>query len=282
MNYRHAFHAGNFADVHKHVTLLALLASLQKKTTPLFLLETHAGRGLYDLHSDEAKRGDEWRAGIGRLLAQGAQLSPALQRYVEAVRTTPPNTASTVQFYPGSPVLAAHQLRAIDRAVFVEKHPVETEALQRALVGFNRVSVFESDGYASLKAHVPPKENRGLVLIDPPYENDNEYAAVIRALQLILQRFRNGVLCVWYPLKAGDAHVRFQRALVESGIRKILRLELCVRPNDSPWGLNGSGLIVVNPPWQFDDQMRELQMELHPLLASDRAGGSQATWLVGE
>ncbi|HTE40173.1 MAG TPA: 23S rRNA (adenine(2030)-N(6))-methyltransferase RlmJ [Steroidobacteraceae bacterium] len=283
MNYAHAFHAGNFADVHKHLVLLELLNHLQKKPTPFFLLETHAGRGLYDLHSDEAKRGDEWRAGISRILAlDAAQLSTALERYVAAVRTTPPNTASTLQFYPGSPLLAVQQLRATDRAVFVEKHTVEAAALQQALNGIKRVTVTQTDGYSAMNAHLPPKENRGLVMIDPPYESDTEFADVARALQGALQRWRNGVFCVWHPLKSGDAHLRLHRMLVDLGIRKILKLELYVRPKDSPWGLNGSGLLVVNPPWQFDEQMRELQPVLHRAMASDGAGDSRVEWLVGE
>lgn len=279
MNYRHAFHAGNFADVHKHVVLLALLARLQRKPTNLFYLDTHAGRGRYDLRSADASRGNEWRGGIGQL----AGIQPAsedLRRYFEAVSSASGGDRSTT--YPGSPLLAIGQLRDSDRAVLVEQQPEEARALERALPRRRGVSVICGDGYAALKTYLPPKENRGLVLIDPPYESDGEFAAVEHALQFGLGRWPNGVFAVWYPLKATAESRRFLTSLQQSGLRKLLLLEMNLRPADSPFGLNGSGLLIANPPWQLDVAMRAALDELLQLLSPDKTGSVRIEWLIGE
>lgn len=275
MNYRHAFHAGNFADVHKHVVLLALLEHLHKKPAPFFVLDTHAGRGEYDLQSPEAQRGGEWQGGIKRIRSAHASVSPLLARYLHTVGLTG-NT------YPGSPLIAVAMLREIDRAVFVEKHPEEALTLTRALGRRRRTSVLTGDGYDALKAHLPPKENRGLVLIDPPYESDTEFADVATAAQSSHKRWPTGIYAVWYPIKPGNAEQRLYRALKESGLRKVMIATLNIRPSDSPLGLNGSGMVIVNPPWQFDNSMREVLPEMHRILAEDGAGGVRVEWLVGE
>lgn len=274
MNYRHAFHAGNFADVHKHVVLLGLIEQLQKKSTPILVLDTHAGRGEYDLHSAEARRGNESQAGVGRVRSASVS-DPLLQRYASAIESAKPA-------YPGSPLLVANNLRDGDRAVFVERHPEEANALQRALGRRKRVSVLEEDGYGALRAHLPPKENRGLVLIDPPYEKDTEFADATAALIAAVKRWPNGVYCLWYPLKFDSLERRMYRSLRESGTKKILLANLSVRPNDSPIGLNGSGLLIVNPPWQFDERLRSTLSELHRLLSPEGTGGVNVEWLVGE
>jgi len=274
VNYRHAFHAGNFADVHKHVVLLALLEHLHKKPTPFFFLDTHAGRGLYDLQSSEALRGGESHHGIGRIRTLNPML-PALAHYLALV-------GSTSNTYPGSPLIAAQMLRENDRAVFVEKHAEEAAALNDALGRRRRVTVLAEDGYAALKGQLPPKENRGLVLIDPSYENDTEFADIARALQTALARWSNGVYCVWYPIKPGNAELRLHRTLVDAGIKKMLTLELNIRPSDSPLGLNGSGLLIVNPPYQLDVQMQTLLPQLHNALVPDKTGSTRIHWLAGE
>lgn len=280
MNYRHAFHAGNFADVHKHVALLALIERLKRKPTPLFLLDTHAGRGRYDLQSNDATRGDEARGGI--TLLQGAKPQAAdIRNYMQAVGLAD-KAGKPVRQYAGSPVLALNALRDGDRAVFVEQQPEEARILEQSLARRRGVSVVCGDGYAALKAHLPPRENRGLVLIDPPYEAESEFADVERALTLSLQRWPNGVYAVWYPLKANRDAQRFLTGLQKSGLRKLLLLELNVRPADSPVGLNGSGLLIANPPWQLDDDMRSALPELHRLLAPEGAGGVNVEWLVPE
>lgn len=276
MNYRHAFHAGNFADVHKHVVMLAVLERLQRKATPLFFLDTHAGSGMYELAPTAAAQA-EWRTGIGRLFAANPR-SVELQHYLQAIRAFNPN--GNLKHYPGSPLLARNALRTGDRASCVEQQPEEARALQRT-VQDRRVVVTCGDGYAALE-RLPPKENRGLVLIDPPYEDEHEFATLQQALIRALGRWRNGVFACWYPLKTGPRAERFLAGLVQAGLRKLLLLELSVRPEDSPVGLNGSGVLIANPPWQLDSELPAALQELHQMLAPDGAGGTRVHWLVPE
>jgi 23S rRNA (adenine2030-N6)-methyltransferase len=276
VNYRHAFHAGNFADVHKHVVLLALLERLKQKPKPLFYLDTHAGRGWYDLRAEDATRGGEWREGIARLASRPTAQSADLLRYLRATHAT----GAPPMRYPGSPVLALEALRAGDRAVLIEQQPGEAQALKQSALGHRNVAVICGDGYAALKTYLPPRENRGLVLIDPPYEAESEFADAERALRLGLSRWPNGVFALWYPIKAGSQARRLNAALQSSGLRKLLRLELTVRPADSPIGLNGSGLVIANPPWKFDGDIATALAQAHAALSD--AGGSSVEWLAGE
>jgi 23S rRNA (adenine2030-N6)-methyltransferase len=276
MNYRHAFHAGNFADAHKHVVLVALLERLKRKPTPMLFLDTHAGRGRYDLQSPDATRGSEWRGGIGKLVGNALQTEDA-RLYVERAGIKPP-----LHEYLGSPLIALRSLRDSDRIVFVEQQPVEAAALERALPRRRNLSVVCGDGYAALKTYLPPKENRGLVLIDPPYEVDNEFGLVERALSFGLSRWPNGMFAAWYPLKASRESQRLHAALVKNGLRKLLLVELSIRPQDAPLGLNGSGIVIANPPWQLDEEIRPTLAELHALLDPQGDGGVRVEWLVGE
>ncbi|MFO7303908.1 MAG: 23S rRNA (adenine(2030)-N(6))-methyltransferase RlmJ [Gammaproteobacteria bacterium] len=278
MNYRHVFHAGNFADVHKHVVLLALLERLTRKPKPLMYLDTHAGRGWYDLRSLEALRSDEWYEGIGRL-AEHTPQTDAVRRYWSLVA---PSFAHGELCYPGSPILAIKQLRAADRLVFVEKQLEEAYALQQHVRRRRGVSVVHGDGYAALKTFLPPREHRGLVMIDPPYESEREVGDVLRALTFGLRRWPTGLFAVWYPIKANTQAARLHSALRDSGLRKLLLLELSVRPADSPIGLNGSGLVIANPPWQLDAEMVPVHEELHRALSPEGKGGTRIEWLVGE
>lgn len=281
MNYRHAFHAGNFADVHKHVVVLAILARLLRKPAPLFFLDTHAGPGMYDLHSAEASRSNEWRDGVGRL-HEATPTSADLAEYLKTAAAASGKTARQFRHYAGSPLLALQVLRAEDRIVLVEQLPMEARALEKALPRRRNVSVVNADGYASLKAYLPPKENRGLVLVDPPYEAEDEFAAVEKALRFGLERWSNGVFAAWYPIKAGGEARRFHTAMQQSGLRKLLLLELNLKPADSPLGLNGSGMLIANPPWRLDVDMRDALDELLRLLSPDKTGNVRIEWLVGE
>lgn len=281
MNYRHAFHAGNFADVHKHVVLLALLARLQRKPTPLFFLDTHAGRGIYDLQSAEAARGSEWQEGIGRLHEATPQAED-LRSYLRIVADATGKTARQFRQYAGSPLLALRALRDIDRVVFVEQQPIEARELEKELPRHRGVSVICGDGYSALKTYLPPKENRGLVLIDPPYESESEFTDLERALTFGLGRWPNGVFAAWYPIKAGQESRRLHASLRQSGLRKLLLIEFNLRPADSPLGLNGSGMLIANPPWQLDSDMRVALEELLRLLSPDGTGTVRIEWLVGE
>ncbi len=252
MNYRHVFHAGNFADVLKHSVLLALIDALTHKDTPLCFIDTHAGAGRYDLAAAEARKTGEAIEGIERLrLAE--RLPDLLQRYVDTVKAQPDG------FYPGSPLLAATWLRAQDSAQLCEIQGDETRALRRLFAGDTRVHVHDRDGYAALKALLPPRERRGLVLIDPPYEQqDAEFRVIQQSLQVALQRWPNGVYAIWYPIKLRRHIAPFHRWLSRCGSRRVLAAELLLHPDDSPLRLNGAGMAIINAPWQLDRRMREI------------------------
>jgi 23S rRNA (adenine2030-N6)-methyltransferase len=270
MKYRHAHHAGNFADVHKHVTLLALLAALQRKDKGFLYLETHAGRGVYGL-ADSPEAG----AGIARL--EGAPCgSPELRRYLERIARARRECGSG-RLYPGSSWLAARELRAQDRAVLVEALPEEARALRRALPSPRdaRVRVENGDGFERLRAALPPPERRALTLIDPPYEETRRDFERVRAgLAEALRRFPTGVVAVWYPVKEARDAERWLTALARQTERAALVAELWLHPRDSRVALNGSGMLIVNPPYQLDAPMRAWLAELRGCLGGAAGGGT--------
>ena len=283
MNYRHAFHAGNFADVLKHVVLMMLVEHLKKKATPFFYLDTHAGGGSYDLSLGESQRSGEYKQGIGRLLEfPEAALAPEVADYVRLVRACAGPGRSAITAYPGSPTIVARLRRPTDRLVLAETHAREAQSLRAAFGREKLVAVLESDGYAAVKAQLPPREKRGLVLIDPPFENDDEFDRILAGLATGLERWPTGTFCVWYPLSERAAPLRFRRELEQSGIRKVLDVTLSVMPDDTAVGLRGSGLVIVNPPWLLDERLAELLPDLHRLLVPDGAGGTSVEWWVGE
>lgn len=283
MNYRHAFHAGNPADVLKHVVLMMLVEHLRKKPAPFFYLDTHAGAGSYDLSLAESQRSGEYKDGIGRLLEiPETALPPEVAAYLRLVRARTGPRQSAITAYPGSPSVVLAMRRPTDRLVLVESHAREAQVL-RANVGRNRqVSIIEGDGYDAFKAQLPPRENRGLVLIDPPYESDTEFDRVLSALELGHERWPTGTYCVWYPLTERAAPVRFRRELERGSLRKVLACTLSVLPEDTPAGMRGSGLVIVNPPWMLDERLDALLPDLHRLLVPGGAGGTTVEWWVGE
>lgn len=283
MNYRHAYHAGNFGDVLKHVVLVMLVEHLKKKPAPFFYLDTHAGRGLYDLSEAQAQRSGEYKGGIGRVLAApAASLPPEVADYAALVRASAGKGHSAITAYPGSPLIVAKLRRPEDRLVLAEAQPREAAMLRDALGRERRVSVIEGDGYAALKAQLPPREHRGLVLIDPPYESDAEFDRVLAALELGRERWTTGTYCVWYPLTDRAGPARFRRDLADSGLRKVLDVQLNVLPADAQVGMAGAGLTIVNPPWLLDERLQELLPALHRLLSPEGRGGWSVTWLVPE
>jgi 23S rRNA (adenine2030-N6)-methyltransferase len=283
MNYRHAFHAGNFADVLKHVVLMMLVEHLKKKSAPFLFLDTHAGRGLYDLSESQAQRSGEYKAGIGRLLdIPAASLPPEVAAYVQLVRDSAGKGHSAITAYPGSPLIVARMRRPNDRMVLIEKLPKEADALRDALGRPRLTSILDGDGYAALKGQLPPRENRGLVLIDPPYESDLEFDNVLAGLEIAHERWPTGMYCIWYPLTDRAGPVRFHRNLERSGIRKVLDVSLRVLPDDAQVGMGGAGLVIVNPPWQLDERLKELLPQLHNLLSPEGLGGSTVEWIVPE
>lgn len=280
VNYRHAFHAGNFADVFKHAILLALLDALTAKDKPLCYLDTHAGRGAYRLDDPEPLKTGEWRDGIGRLF-DTTEVPEPLRRYVAAIRACNPDGALHV--YPGSPLFAAEALRAEDRLVLCETQADEAAALRAQFRDDRRVHVHARDGYAALNALLPPTEKRGLVLIDPPFEaQEGEFAAIEAALSKAHARWSNGVYAVWYPIKSHRTIAPFHRHLSEGSFQRVLVAELMVLPDDSPLRLNGCGMLVANPPWQIDRTLSVLLPALRNTLAQSPRAGQRLRWLCGK
>ena len=286
MKYRHSFHAGNFADVHKHVTLLALLRALQRKDKGFLYLDTYAGRGSYDLSGGSA----EAAGGVGRLL-QAQPAAQELREYAELVtgfRAAGPRQ----QLYPGSPLIAAAELRSQDRAVLIELQGAEAHALEESLAALAaargralNVRVERGDGVARLRAFLPPPERRGLTLLDPPYEEQEELDRVSAALTEAARRFPTGVLALWYPIKdertIAPWHAECLHAL-HAALRSspaVLASELWLYPRDSRVALNGSGLLIVNPPWLTLERMQVWLPELQNCLAVGAGGGSSVRML---
>lgn len=257
MNYRHRFHAGNVADVFKHIVLWLVLESLRAKDKPFAVVDTHAGSGLYRLGAP-----GEFQQGIGRLWPVRAEW-PALRGYFQRVAAW--NTRD-LHAYPGSPLLIADELRPQDRAVFVERQPEECAALRDNLRGRPRLAVHEGDGYAMLPALVPPAENRGLVLVDPPYEQADDYEKAAGAVRGACRRWRNGIYLVWYPIKARRPVEHLHAAIGALGLESYA-VELLTLPEDVPQRLNGSGMLLVNPPWRLDQRLRDFLPALAEFLA---------------
>ncbi len=259
MNYRHAFHAGNFADCMKHAVLVWLLDAMARKPAGFAVLDTHAGTGRYDLAGGPAERTGEWRAGIARLL--DAPPYP-LAAYVGLVRQ--------LGLYPGSPLIARAKLRDQDRLICCELHPEDAEELRANFAGDRQVGVHLRDGWEALRALLPPAQKRGLVLVDPPYEATDEFDRLARGLRTGHGRFRTGVFVAWYPIKHRAPVRSFHLALRESGIRDIVAAELFLRAPLDPTRLNGCGLLVINPPYRFEQ-------EIPPLLDAllERLGGGE-------
>jgi 23S rRNA (adenine2030-N6)-methyltransferase len=273
VKYRHSFHAGNFADVHKHVALLALLRAMQRKDRGLLYLDTHAGAGSYDLAAAATRKGAEARGGILRLAAHAPLRAPELRDYLQAVQDWQHHNGGR-HSYPGSAVIAARALRPQDRALCCELSPGECRALERALAGVRRVRIECGDGYQRLQSSLPAPERRSLLLIDPPYETPAaEWDQARRALELALTRQANVVAALWYPIKDEHNSRAAQRLERELAV-PVTRLELWLYPRDACIGLNGSGLLIVQPPHRFQERATEWQRELWSVLDTDSRGGN--------
>lgn len=284
MNYRHAFHAGNHADVLKHIVLLALLDSLKKKDTPFFVLDTHAGRGRYLLAATESRKTGEADAGILKLMGE-AKMPEVVERYLRAVEAN--NPVGALIAYPGSPLLTAQALREQDRLAACELQPDEAAALKELFANDARVAVHARDGYGAIKAMLPPKLGntkfaRGLVLIDPPYEvQDNEYPQIISTVREALERWPQATYAIWYPIKLRRSLQPFFRKAAALPGKSVLLAELQIRADDSPLRLNGSGLVIVNPPWKFDQQLAPALPLLKKVLG-EASAQTRLEWLKTE
>jgi len=262
MNYRHAFHAGNFADVVKHVTILSMLEYLSRKPRPWSYVETHAGRGLYPLDGPEAMRGGEWREGIGRIALQ-QDLSPGIEPYARLVGAT---DGRNIRRYPGSPLLVRRVMRDDDRAILAELQPEEARQLKSLFRGDPQVAVHQTDGYQALKAFLPPNPARGLVLIDPPYESPDELERLPGILAAAAKRWETGIFALWYPIKDRVELRPFMRSLAEMDAGPTLIAELSVAPQDNPSRLNGTGMVILRPPWRLEEMLKMRYTALAGLL----------------
>jgi len=289
MNYRHAYHAGSFADVVKHAVLMRVLVHVAAKPQPYRIIDTHAGAGFYDLAGPAASRTGEWRDGIGRLLA--AELPPdaraLLEPYLAAVAAlnggakTKTNAASRAPIYPGSPMLVRALMRRDDRLVACELEPDSARALARALKSDARAKAVAIDGWVALKAYVPPKERRGVVIVDPPFEDKNDFARLADGLAQAQRKWPTGIYLLWYPIKDRNGPDALARRLKRTDIDNILRAELTVFPLGQIDRLNGTGLIIVNPPWRLEAELAKLLPVLAAVLAREGRGGVRLDRLAG-
>lgn len=282
MNYRHAYHAGNFADVVKHAVLARLVDYLKQKDKAFRVIDTHAGIGLYDLSAAAAAKTGEWKGGIGRLI--DAQLEPAaaplLAGYLDAVRAA--NPKGGLKRYPGSPAIVRHLLRKQDRLSAIELHPQDAARLKALFDGDFQVRVMQLDGWLALGAHLPPKEKRGLVLIDPPFEEGGEFLRLREWLAKAHRRWPGGIYALWYPIKDRQAVAKFRKGLAESGIARILEIALRIRTSSDERRLDGTGMIVVNPPFTLERELRVILPELCAIMAVDDGSAWKLEWLAGE
>jgi 23S rRNA (adenine2030-N6)-methyltransferase len=305
MNYQHAFHAGNFADVHKHVVLTRILVYLRQKPAAFRVIDTHAGAGRYDLFGPQAARSGEWRDGVGRLFslpgsdAAAADLAQALiAPYLDIVAAF--NSGGSLRRYPGSPLIIKALLRRQDRLIACELEPSAANSLKAALHGEGRAKALAIDGWVALSANIPPKERRGLILIDPPYEDSVELARLSDALAQAHHKWPSGLYLLWYPIKAREAPDALARRLRRLALPKILRCELSIAPPRADGALAGSGLIIINPPFVLERELHVILPALGRLLApmvqdgsaqdesaqkgsaEDRAGTYRLDWLSRE
>lgn len=289
MNYRHLYHAGNFADVFKHVLLLQLLRAMQRKEKGFLYLDTHAGRGGYDLSTttvlpDGRERSPEWPAGIGRLWEEASTpaLFADLLTAVRAYNARQGAPQSALQYYPGSPWIAQALLRMQDRAAFCELREDDADALEFDFCNQPNVSVHTMDGYTALRAMLPPREKRALVLIDPPFENATEFADILSGLREALRRFPSGVYAVWYPLTERARSDWFQQDLLALGLPPTLVAELQIAGDTAETRMNGCGLLMLNPPWQIETEIRAVLPVLLERLKLDAGAAVRVRWLVPE
>jgi 23S rRNA (adenine2030-N6)-methyltransferase len=273
MNYRHAFHAGNFADVFKHNILARILTHLREKTAPFRVIDTHAGEGLYDLAGEEATRTGEWRDGIGRLFGVKlpADAAALMATYFSVLRAC--NGAGEWRYYPGSPVLARHLLRPQDRLVACELEPRAAAVLSRQLRACPAAKVVRIDGWIALNAYVPAKERRGLVIVDPAFEQPNDLTRLANGVAAAYRKWPTGIYVLWYPIKGHDETDRVIKTLQRAAIEKYLRAEFAVASPQRAGVLNACGVIVVNPPWRLGAEIRTFAPPLLNALARDSGAG---------
>lgn len=279
LSYRHSFHAGNHADVLKHIVQTLIIESLKEKEKPFLYLDTHAGAGRYQLTNAHATRTGEYLEGIARLWQQ-EEVPELILPYLEAVGSL--NTSDELRYYPGSPLLAAKLLREQDLLMLTELHPTDFPLLRTEFSRDKRVRVCREDGFGQLKSKLPPVSRRGFALIDPPYELKQDYSAVVKGIVEGYKRFATGTYAIWYPVVHRQQIKRMLKELEAIGIRKILQIELAVKPDSDQLGMTASGMIVINPPWKLASQMASILPWLHKTLVPEGTGHTLVEWVVPE
>lgn len=279
LSYRHSFHAGNHADVLKHIVQTLIIESLKEKEKPFLYLDTHAGAGRYQLTNAHATRTGEYLEGIARLWQQ-EEVPELILPYLEAVGSL--NTSDELRYYPGSPLLAAKLLREQDLLMLTELHPSDFPLLRTEFSRDKRVRVSREDGFGQLKSKLPPASRRGFALIDPPYELKQDYSAVVKGIMEGYKRFATGTYAIWYPVVHRQQIKRMLKELEATGIRKILQIELAVKPDSDQLGMTASGMIVINPPWKLASQMTSILPWLHKTLVPEGTGHTLVEWVVPE
>lgn len=295
MNYRHFYHAGNFADVFRHVLLVGLIQNLLIKDKPICYLDTHAGIGSYDLLTEAAQKTEEYRYGIEKIWnsikpflsdfpdpdTQSATSINLIHDYVQLIRKFNLDfNAENLHYYPGSPCIVRSLLRAQDRMILTELHTEDVQQLKKIFYKDKQVAVHHLDGYQAVKAFLPPKENRGLVFIDPPFEKKDEFNQLVLAMKLAVSRWPNGIYAIWYPIKQVEKVNDFYRSLKLSGIRKIVSCELTMAFTEEAF--HACGMVVINPPWKWQTQIEKIMPALCHLLNQPLMGTWQMNWLVPE
>lgn len=255
LSYQHGYHAGNFADVIKHISLTRLLSYLKKKDKPLFYLETHSGKGLYDLKDKQAEKTGEYKQGIRLIWPDRKQLPPVFKEYIDAIKTLNANNVEGLRNYPGSPFLAINALRMQDRLYLCELHPAEYEALDHIAHFNKKVHTSNTDGIASMKALLPPQEKRGLIFIDPSFERKEEYKEIPSDIKQAFNKFSTGVYCLWYPVVNRKLTEQLIRGMKDIKAKEALRIEfnLTLAPKG---GMSGCGLWIINPPFTLAEEIK--------------------------
>lgn len=280
MNYRHIYHAGNFADVFKHVLLVSLIESLLQKEKPFCYVDTHAGLGFYDLHKRNAQKTREFAGGILKLWnADPTVLPKALTDYLHGVDVLNEAQGTSERYYPGSPTLVRNLLRPADRMILTELHAEDVLSLKQTFLHDKQVAVHHLDGYQALKAFLPPKPARGLVLIDPPFEKTDEFSQLVQQLQFATKRWATGIFAVWYPIKNSAEVTRFYRDLARSSMGDILCCEFYLPPSETT-ALQACGMVVINPPWQWEKAVEEILPALCDVLSAPGVGRLKVKWLA--
>ncbi|ELY4002387.1 23S rRNA (adenine(2030)-N(6))-methyltransferase RlmJ [Cronobacter dublinensis] len=279
LSYRHSFHAGNHADVLKHTVQSLIIESLKEKDKPFLYLDTHAGAGRYQLSGEHAERTGEYLDGIARIW-QRDDLPAELEPYISAVSHF--NRSDQLRYYPGSPLIARQLLRPQDSLQLTELHPSDFPLLRGEFQKDDRARVERADGYQQLKSKLPPASRRGLILIDPPYEIKTDYQAVVQGINEGYKRFATGIYALWYPVVLRNQIKRMLNDLEATGIRRILQIELAVRPDSDQRGMTASGMIVINPPWKLEQQMANVLPWLHQALVPAGIGHTTLKWVVPE